>query len=378
MAEISKGLEDVFIKTTTLTNIDGIKGILRYRGYDINDLVEHGTYEEVIYLMIYGSLPTKEQLNTLKEKMKKHYNISSDLLNILAKLPKNADAIGMLEVAFSVLASGEVDYKWKPDADKEKAIELIAKSLSIVANIYRIKEGLPVKNAVIKESYAETFLNVCFDKPVPKEFVNVMDKALILYADHEVPASTTAALVVSSTLTDMASSIVAGLAALKGPLHGGAAEAAFKQFIDIGNVNNVDSWFNKHVLENKERLMGFGHRVYKTTDPRSKIFKRFSETFSKYNKEVDRYYQIASKLENLATNEFSHKGIFANTDFYSGIVYYGLGFAPYMPTPLFALSRVTGWLAHVMEYVEEQERIIRPRAIYVGIDRRDYVPIDKR
>ncbi|MGC8656346.1 MAG: citrate synthase [Thermoplasmata archaeon] len=377
-AAVSKGLEDVYIKTTKLTTIDGNKGILRYRGYDINDISEHGTFEEVIHLMVYGELPNKEQLKALRDSLKSHYALDKGIMEVISKLPRDGEPLGMLEVAFSMLAMKEKNYKWEPKTDREKAIDIIAKAVTIVANIYRVKEGLPVKEPVIKESYAETFMSTCFDKPVSKEVISSMDKALILYTDHEVPASTTASLVVASTLSDMASSVVAGIAALKGPLHGGAAETAFKQFEDIGDVDKVEPWFKENIINNKAKLMGFGHRVYKTMDPRAKIFKRYSEMFAKDNPKVDKYFQIAKKLEELGVKEFGNKGIYPNTDFYSGIVYYAMGFPTYMPTPLFALSRTTGWLSHIMEYVEEQQRIIRPRAIYVGIQERKYVPIDQR
>jgi len=205
-----------------------------------------------------------------------------------------------------------------------------------------------------------------------------MDAALILYTDHEVPASTTAGLVASSTFSDMYSCIVAALAALKGPLHGGAAEEAFKQFVEIGSPDKVDEWFKINIVEGRKRLMGFGHRVYKTYDPRAKIFKKLAQQLSQENPEIKKYLEIAERLEKLGIETFGSKGIYPNTDFYSGIVFYGLGFPIYMYTALFALSRTLGWLAHFIEYVEEQHRLIRPRALYVGPEYKHYVPIDKR
>jgi len=375
--EVSRGLENVVIKTTGLTFIDGINGVLRYRGYDINDLVEHSSYEELIYLMLYGELPNKQQLRQVKEKLYESFEVPEQVISVIYSLPRSCDAIGMMETAFGALAS-IYDPKWNNQTNKEKAIEIIAKTATVTANIYRAKEGLRPRIPQPSESYAESFLTASFDKKPSQEEIKAMDSALILYTDHEVPASTTAALVASSTFSDMYSCIVAALAALKGPLHGGAAEEAFKQFVEIGSVDNVDKWFEEKIVKGKNRLMGFGHRVYKTYDPRAKIFKKIAKSFAEKDEKVKRYYDIAERVEILGINMFGEKHIYPNTDFYSGIVFYALGFPIYMFTSLFALSRVLGWLAHVIEYVEEQHRLIRPRALYIGPERREFKPIELR
>lgn len=375
--EVSRGLENVIIKTTGLTYIDGINGILKYRGYDINDLVSYSTYEELIYLMLYGELPNRQQLRQVKERLNEGFEIPEQVISILYSLPRDCDAIGMMETAFSALAS-IYDPKWDKQTNKERAIEIIAKTATVTANVYRAKENLKPRIPQPSESYAESFLTAIFGRKPSEEEVKAMDSALILYADHEVPASTTAALVASSTFSDMYSCVVAALAALKGPLHGGAAEEAFKQFVEIGSVENVDKWFEENIIKGKRRLMGFGHRVYKTYDPRSKIFKKIAKSFAERDERVRKYYEIAERLEALGVDTFSGKQIYPNTDFYSGIVFYALGFPIYMFTSLFALSRVLGWLAHIIEYVEEQHRLIRPRAIYIGPERREFKPIDLR
>ncbi|MEM0174393.1 MAG: citrate synthase [Sulfolobaceae archaeon] len=375
---VSKGLENVVIKTTSITYIDGEKGILLYRGYDVPELAENSSYEEVIYLILYGELPNKHQVKEVIDKINKNYNVPEQVINAIYSLPRDADPIAAMEVAFSVLAAIDKGFKWKIN-DKEKAIEIIAKTSTIVANIYRMKEGLKPKIPEPSESYAKSFYNACFNRNPNELELKALNAALILYADHEVPASTTAALVVSSTLSDMYSSIVAALAALKGPLHGGAAEEAFKQFLEIGDVENVERWFQKKIIEEKNRLMGFGHRVYRTYDPRSLVFKRYAESFAKINPNVEKILKIALKLEELGLKQFSSKKIYPNTDFYSGIVYYALGYPVYMYTALFALSRVLGWLAHIIEYVNEEHRLIRPRALYVGpTEKKKFIPLDKR
>ncbi len=377
MSVVSKGLENVIIKTTSLTFIDGEKGILRYRGYDINDLVKYGSYEETIYLMLYGKLPTSNELEKLKQKINEEYEVPQEVIDVIYLMPRDADTIGLLELATAALASLDKNFKWKEN-DKEKAISIMAKMSTIVANVFRRKEGNKPKIPEPSDSYAKSFLAASFSKDPTPEEINAMDKALVLYTDHEVPASTTAALVACSTLSDMYSSLTAALAALKGPLHGGAAEEAFKQFLEIKDPNNVDNWFNEKIIKQKNRLMGFGHRVYKTYDPRAKIFKELATTLIAHNNEAKKYFEIAQKLEDLGIKNFGSKGIYPNTDFYSGIVFYALGFPVYMFTALFALSRTLGWLAHIIEYVEEQHRLIRPRALYIGPESLQYVPISKR
>jgi citrate synthase len=377
MSVVSKGLENVIIKTTSLTFIDGEKGILRYRGYDINDLVKFGSYEETIYLMLYGKLPNSNELNKLKEKLNEEYEVPQEVIDTLYLMPKDADAIGLLEVGTSALASIDKGFKWKEN-DKEKAISIIAKMSTLVANVFRRKEGNKPRIPEPSDSYAKSFLSASFAKEPSKDEIYAMDKSLILYADHEVPASTTAALVACSTLSDMYSSLTAALAALKGPLHGGAAEEAFKQYVEIGDPNNVEKWFNEKIINQKNRLMGFGHRVYKTYDPRAKIFKNLALTLIDKNPEAKKYFEIAQKLEELGIKHFSSKQIYPNTDYYSGIVFYALGFPIYMFTALFALSRTLGWLAHIIEYVEEQHRLIRPRALYIGPEYKQYVPLSQR
>lgn len=377
MAQVSRGLEGVVIKLTSLTFIDGIKGVLRYRGYDINDLVENSSYEEVVYLMLYGELPTRKQLDELKARINESYEVPEQVINVIYSLPRGSDAIGMMEAAFSVMAS-IYDPKWDRAKDRETAVEIIAKAATVVANVYRAKEGLPPKSPRPSDSYSRSFLEAAFDREITGQEVKAMDSALIVYADHEVPASTTAGLVAASTLSDMYSSVVAALAALKGPLHGGAAEEAFRQFVEIGSPEMVEEWFERNIIGGKKRLMGFGHRVYKTYDPRAKIFKRLADELSRRSGEARRYFEVAQRLEELGIKELGHKGVYPNVDYYSGIVFYSLGFPAYMYTALFALARTLGWVAHFIEYVEEQHRLIRPRAVYIGPEHREYVPIDRR
>ncbi len=374
MDTVNLGLEDVFIKYTKLTYIDGNKGILRYRGYDVNDLVKNCTFEEVSYLMIYGELPNSGQLKSFVDDLRDHYKLPEHVLDLIAALPRESDTLTMMETAFASMSSG--DYKWNQEDDRKQAAKIMGEDLGIISNIYRHKIGLELKNPDRKYGYAEAFLRNCFDN-ITQEKIDAMNSALIIYIDHEVPASTTTALVASSTLSDMYSCITAAIAALKGPLHGGAAEAAYHQLIEIGKPENVENWFNENILKNNKRLMGFGHRVYKTYDPRMKIFKGIAEKLVE-TEEQKKNLEIAKNLEEMGVKTYGSKGIYPNTDYYSGLVFNEIGFPIYMFTTLFGFSRVLGWVAHISEYVEEEERLIRPRAIYTGFDKRDFIPLADR
>lgn len=368
--DISSGLEDVYIKHTALTSIDGEKGILRYRGYSINDLVEHSTFEEVAYLMLNGEIPTKEQLKEFKATLEKGYALPDYVKRVISSIPRSADALTIYMTAFAAMSAGESNFKWSPQTDKAKSAEIIGHAGSILANASRHILGLELADLQPSDSYARSFLEAALAKKADPKEVKVMDRSLILYLDHEVPASTTAALVVCSTLSDMYSSVAAAVAALKGPLHGGAAEAAYKQFTRVGDPAKAAEWFNENVVEKKQKLMGFGHRVYKTYDPRMTIFKKMAYDVAK-TPEDRKMLEVAEKIEEMGVKQFGPKHVYPNTDFYSGLAFKGIGFQVNMFTALFGLSRTTGWLAHISEYNESEPRIMRPRALYKGPEPRD-------
>ncbi|MEM0290341.1 MAG: citrate synthase, partial [Thermoplasmata archaeon] len=315
-----------------------------------------------------------------KENVEKGYKIPEHLIESLRKLSKDSDAVAMQMTAFACLAASETKFKWNKETNREVAAVSIGKMAAITANVYRHFMGMDPVVPEPSDSYARSFLKAAFGKEPSDAMVDAMNTALILYIDHEVPASTTAGLVAVSTLTDIYSGVTAALSALKGPLHGGAAEAAIAQFAEIGDESKIDDWFKNNILSGNRRLMGFGHRVYKTYDPRAKIFKNIAESLSRNNEEANKLFRIAKKLEELGIKQYGSKGIYPNTDYYSGIVYMSIGFPlrNNIYTGLFALSRITGWQAHFIEYVEEQHRLIRPRAVYKGPEPRPFVPIEKR
>ncbi len=374
--EVSNGLEDVCIKKTGLTFIDGEKGILRYRGYDISDLVRQCSFEEVCCLMLFGELPDREKLADFNSSVQAGYVLPDYARRVISSLPKDADALSVFETAFASLSCGEEHFVWNRENVAKKAPEALGRASAVVSAAFRHMSGKEMKTPAPTESYARSFLLACFDGELSKRAVTVMNSALVLYADHEVPASTTAALVSCSTLSDMYSSIAAAVAALKGPLHGGAAEAAYSQFLDIGSPQRVDEWFRKNVIEHRHRLMGFGHRVYRTYDPRMALFKSMASELS-VSDEDKRILEIAEKLEKLGVEHFSPKHIYPNTDYYSGAAFKGIGFPVHMFTALFALSRTVGWIAHMSEYIENGGRIMRPRAIYTGPEPRIPGPVSQ-
>ncbi len=379
MESISKGLEDVNIKWTKLTTIDGEKGILRYSGYQIEDIINAGALaEEIQYLFLNGELPNRSQLDLFREKIEAGYDVPDYVLNAITNLPRSSDVVALQMNAIAALAATE-PFKWDKATNRDYAAKLIGQMASITATGIRHVLGKEPVKLKSSDSLARSFLSAVFDSEPSERAVAALNTALILYLDHEVPASTTAGLVVVSTMADMYSGVAGALAALKGPLHGGAAEAAAMQFKEIGSPDMVESWFKENIDSGKKRLMGFGHRVYKTYDPRAKIFKSIAENIG-LTGEAKNLYEIATKLEKLGVNKFGPRGIYPNTDFYSGIVYMALGFPLQnnIYTALFALSRVTGWTAHFIEYVEEQHRLIRPRAVYVGPQERKYIPLQER
>jgi len=380
-ANIDKGLENVNIKWTKLTYIDGNNGILKYGGYNVNDLIENGAKEdEIQYLFLYGELPNRLDLELFQSKVQKGYELPDFVKDIIFELPRESDAVALQMAAFSALATSTYNFKWNADLDRDQAAKAIGLMSAVTANVYRHIMGKGPVDLEPSDSFAESFLRSTLDRTPSEDEIDAMNAALILYTDHEVPASTTAGLVAVSTLSDMYSGIAAALAALKGPLHGGAAEASIMQFQEIGDPDNVDAWFRDNIVNGNKRLMGFGHRVYKTYDPRARIFRRYAEKLSANDPEAKKMFDIATRLEKIGIDTFGSKKIYPNTDYFSGIVYLALGYPlrNNIYTSFFALSRVTGWISHFMEYVENQHRLIRPRAVYVGPEDLQFVKIEER
>ncbi|PVU70854.1 citrate synthase [Sulfolobus sp. SCGC AB-777_L09] len=371
--EIKKGLEDVYVKETEITYIDGELGRLYYRGYSIYDLTEFSNFEETSYLILYGKLPNLSEYEEYVNKLKEERGLCDYLKEFLKNVNKRANPMDVLRTAVSVIGMDSDDTE---TLDK-KIIKLIAKFPNIIAYYSRVRKGLEPVEPDPSLSHAGNFLYMVNGVKPSEDEVKAMDVAMILHIDHEMNASTFASLVVASTLSDLYSSIIAGISALKGPLHGGANYEALKMFKEIGDPDNVEKYiFNK--LSNKQRIMGFGHRIYKTYDPRARILKNYARLLAeKKGGEIKRLYEIASKVEEIGVKYLGPKGIYPNVDFYSSIVFYALGFEPEFFPTVFASARVVGWIAHIMEYIKDN-KIIRPKAYYRGEIGKRYIPIESR
>jgi citrate synthase len=366
-------LEDVPAAESVLTYIDGQEGKLYYLGIPIEEWAENSTYEEVALSLLLRRLPTKGELKVFDAALRSSRDLPEEVIEFIYDLPPQTHPMSALRSVVSLLESYDEDAKRDDlDAKFRIALRLIAKFPTIVAYFDRVRKNFDIVRPNSSLSHAENFLYMLTGKIPTKYESKVMDVALILHADHEMNASTFASLVVASTLSDMYSTIVAGIGALKGPLHGGANEAVLKMFDEIGSVDNVEKYIEESLAQ-KKKIVGFGHRVYKAYDPRAKILKKFAEELAKESK----YYEIAVKVEEYMMKKVAQKGIFPNVDFYSGIVYNALGISTDLFTPIFAIARVAGWAAHVLEYLEDN-RIFRPSSIYRGELDKKYIPIDQR
>jgi citrate synthase len=371
---------------STVTFIDGGKGILRYRGYPIDQLAERSSHLEVCYLLLKGELPTQSELDGFVQDVTFHTFVHENITDLFEGFRYDAHAMGMVISGVAALSTFYPEAKdiENPDARWQQIVRLIAKMPTLAAFAYRHHRGLPYVYPENELSYTANFLNMLFRigtrdyNPSP-----VLEKALdilfILHADHEQNCSATAMRVIGSANSDPFSALSGAMGALYGPLHGGANEAVLRMLTRIGSVDNIPS-FMEGVKRREERLMGFGHRVYKAYDPRASIIKRTAdEVFEVTGRNP--LLDIALELERIALNDdfFVERNLYPNVDFYSGLIYQAMGFPVEMFPVLFAIPRTVGWLAQWQEMLEDPEqRIARPRQIFVGADERDFVPISDR
>lgn len=367
----NKGLEGIVALTSSVSSI--VDGVLTYRGYNIDDLADNTTFEEVVYLLLHDDLPTQAQLDELKQELDAARALPSEAIELFRSFPKKALPMERLRSAVSVLGMFDAESEDISEAaNRRKAVRLIAQLPTIVAAQERLRRGKAPVAPKAGMSTAEAFLYMMHDKAPDQVAVKALDKALILHADHELNASTFAARQTVSTLSDIYSAITSAVGALKGPLHGGANEQVIRTLQKIDGPDDVESFLDG-ALERKERIMGFGHRVYKDGDPRAKHLKEMSRQLGEMNGEM-KWYQMSDKLEALMLEK---KGLKPNVDFYSASVYFVLGIPIDLYTPIFAISRVSGWCAHVLEQYSNN-RLIRPRAEYTGPVSRQSKPIAER
>ncbi len=378
-AKIGKGLEGAPATTTRIGYVNGAKGWLIYRGYNIFDLAEHSTYEETAYLLLYGSLPTRRQLADFSRTLTRLRAVPPAALDVLQLIPTaRAHPMAALRTAVSVLGNLDEDAERLTVKDEtDVAVKLIAQIATLTGAIARLRHGLEPLAPREDLSHAANLLYMMTGDEPDELTTRVMDISLILHADHGMNASTFTTMVVNSSLSDMYGSVVAGIASLKGPLHGGANEQVLYDLEEIDRPENVEPWFNR-ARETKRKVMGFGHRVYKAYDPRARILGPLAKLIGARDPRVAKLYDVAVKLDGLVTTQLgAEKKIFPNVDFYSGLIYRAMGIETAMFTPIFAVSRVAGWSARALEYLEDN-RIFRPRAVYTGPPRVSYVDIADR
>ena len=369
-----EGLEDVVAADSAICFIDGERGVLSYRGIDIHDLADNSSFEEVCFLLWQGRLPRRAELDETRRAIGAERTLSPDTIQLLSQLATRLSPMDSLRTMVSALVVTDPDANdMSPAANRRKATRLIGQVASLVAAHHRLRSGLPVVEPNPALGHAEDFVRMLNGADPSPEATRAFDVALILHADHELNASTFAARVTAATLSDMHSAITSAIGTLKGPLHGGANEAVMKMLLDIGSLERVDDDIRAR-LSRKEKIMGFGHRVYHTEDPRATHLREMSKALAESSGDTT-WYDMSRRIEKLMNDE---KKLNSNVDFYSASVYYMLGVPIDLFTPIFAVSRVAGWTAHVLEQYEHN-RLIRPRAEYIGPEYpQPYVPIDKR
>jgi citrate synthase len=368
---VVKGLEGIVAASSSISSI--IDGVLTYRGINIDELAEQAAYEEVIYLLWYGKLPNRAELDELQQRLSEYAPLPQPILDQIRTLPRQTNSMAALRTLVSSLALYDEEANdMSSEANLRKAIKLQAKLPTLVAAYARIRDGLEPVAPKAGVSLPYNFLYMLTGREPDQIAVEAMNKALILHADHELNASTFAARVTVATLSDIYSGVVSAIGALKGPLHGGANEAVMAMLEEIGTIDRVEEYI-KTKLANKEKIMGFGHRVYRNGDPRAKHLQAMSRELGRITGNT-KWYDMSVKIEELVT---SLKGLKPNVDFYSASVYTSLNIPRDLFTPIFAMSRVSGWTAHILEQYADN-RLIRPRAEYVGPTDAHYVPIDQR
>lgn len=374
---------------SAITFLDGEEGILRYRGYSIEDLAEKADFLEVSYLLIFGELPTKTQLDKFENDIRKYTLVNEEMKNIIDGFPKTAHPMGVLAALTSALTAFNPK-SVNPHNEKEMyeaVCKTMGKFMVIATWTYRKSMGYPLNYYDNTKGYVQNFMHLMYELPtgpykIDQTVVNALDKLFILHADHEQNCSTSTVRIVGSSHAGLFASISAGVSALWGPLHGGANQAVLEMLEEIHkNGGDVD----KYVLKAKDkddsfRLMGFGHRVYKNFDPRAKIIKKAADDVLNALGIDDPLLDIAKKLEKVALEDdyFKSRNLYPNVDFYSGIIYRALGIPSEMFTVMFAIGRLPGWIAQWKEMRVNKEPIGRPRQVYVGSPLRDFVPVEKR
>jgi citrate synthase len=367
------GLEGVVAAQSSVGDVDGLRGVLIYQGLDIHDLAEHSTFEETVFLLWHGRLPRRDELDALRRELSANLRVPEEVSELMRSFPRDAEPMDSLRTAVSALAFYDPQSR---DLSREGALRtatrLTAQFPTLVAAIGRLREGREPVEPRPDLNLATNFLYMLKGEMPSEREARIFDVCLILHADHELNASTFAGRVIAGTLADMYGAVTGAIAALSGPLHGGANTNAMKMLLEIGTPERAEEWL-RDAMAKKKKIMGMGHRVYKTEDPRSVWLRRFSKEMGEAKGET-RWFEILERLRELV---FREKGLYPNVDFYSGSAYYLMGIPLELFTPIFAVSRISGWTAHILEQYANN-RLIRPRAEYTGPRGVPYVPIEER
>ncbi|QZZ23250.1 citrate synthase [Leptothermofonsia sichuanensis E412] len=376
VCEYRAGLEGIPATQSSISFVDGQRGILEYRGIPINQLAEKSTFLETAYLLIWGELPTREELELFEHEITHHRRLKYRIRDMMKCFPESGHPMDALQACAAALG---LFYSRRalddPAYIRAAAIRLLAKIPTMVAAFQLMRKGNDPVQPRDDLSYGANFLYMLNEQEPDPLPAHIFEVSLILHAEHTINASTFSAMVTASTLTDPYAVVASAVGTLAGPLHGGASEEVIWMLEEIGSVENVRPWLDEQ-LSGKAKIMGFGHRVYKVKDPRATILQQLAEKlFEKYGR--DKYYDVAVELEQAVAEKLGHKGIYPNVDFYSGLVYRKLGIPTDLFTPVFAISRTAGWLAHWKEQLGEN-RIFRPTQIYTGLHEVPYVSIEER
>jgi citrate synthase len=372
-APLVKGLEGIVAATTRLCHLDGVQGRLAYQGHDIDDLARRASFEEVVWLLWQGELPRTAELASVRAELADARPLAPPMLKALKLVPRDMHPMRVLQTAIALLGGLDPDAEdHSVEANRRKAMRLVAQMATLTAAFHRVRQGKRPVPPRAELGHAANFLYMVAGRKPKVVNVRAFDAALVLYAEHELNASTFAARVIASTLSDMHSAVAGGLGALKGELHGGAGEAVMRTLQEIGSPERAEA-FTRQALAEKRRLMGFGHRVYKAGDPRARILRELAEKACRQSGQGV-WFDIAVRLHEAVSRE---KGLIPNVDFYSAPLFYALGIPVDLFVPVIAISRIAGWTAHVMEQ-HADNRLIRPRGDYVGPAHRPFRPLDQR
>ncbi len=377
--QISSGLEGVYITESSISKVDGTQGRLYYRGYSIDVLAKNSNFEEVVFLLLYGKLPTADELSEITKQLADARDLPDGVISIIKEQVGKADPMDILRTATSALSAYDSETAdMSKEANMRKAIRIISKASSIVATTGRIMAGGSYVTPDKSIGHVANFMYMLNNKMPDKLQLDIMRDMFIIHAEHSSNASTFGTMVAGSTLADLYAAVTAGIAVLKGPLHGGADEAALKMMKQIGDPQNTEKYIES-ALAGKQKVMGFGHRVYKAYDPRARIIKEYLISLqADASPELRNYTEIALRAEKMMVDKLGQShGIWPNVDFFAGPVYTAAGIPLEIFTPIFAASRTAGWCAHMIEYWQNN-RLFRPLEKYTGQIDLQYVPLDKR